>query len=338
MRLPFFMAPQLLYIPKPKLTFAFSKKNNMTEGIYAHFNTSKGAITVKLTYDKTPGTVGNFVALAEGQLENTARKPGQPYYDGLSFHRVIADFMIQGGDPQGTGSGGPGYQFEDEFHPDLSHDGPGVLSMANAGPGSNGSQFFITHVATPWLDQKHTVFGHVTEGIEVVNAIEQGDIMENITIGRIGQEAEQWNAVEAFRAFNGAKAEREAAAKIAQEELLTELSTGFLQTESGLRYQIIQAGSGKTPESGQTVSVHYKGMFADGKEFDNSYKRGNPISFPVGMGNVIPGWDEGIQLLKVGDKARFVIPSDLGYGSRGAGGVIPPNATLVFDVELVSIG
>jgi len=309
----------------------------MTEGIYARFNTTKGEITIKLTHDKTPGTVGNFVALAEGQLENSAKKPGQPYYDGMTFHRVIADFMIQGGDPQGTGSGGPGYQFEDEFHSELSHDGPGVLSMANAGPGTNGSQFFITHGATPWLDQKHTVFGHVTEGIDVVNTVAQGDVIETLTIVRVGSQAEQWNAVEAFRAFNGAKTDREAAAAKAQEELLTELSTGFLQTDSGLRYQILQAGNGKMPQSGQTVSVHYKGMFADGKEFDNSYKRGNPISFPVGMGNVIAGWDEGIQLLKVGDKARFVIPSDLGYGARGAGGAIPPNATLVFDVELVSI-
>jgi len=318
-------------------TFAALKNKDMQDGIYANISTDKGTIKIKLTHDKTPGTVGNFVALAEGNLENEAKPQGTPYYDGLTFHRVIPDFMIQGGDPNGTGAGGPGYNFDDEFHPELKHTGPGVLSMANAGPGTNGSQFFITHVETPWLDNKHTVFGYVVEGQEVVNSIAQGDTMQKVEIERIGEEAQNWNAVEAFRQFNGAKAEREAAAKRAQEELLTSISEGFEQTESGLRYQIIQEGNGERPDAGQTVAVHYKGMFPDGTEFDNSFKRGNPIEFPVGTGQVISGWDEGIQLLKVGDKARFVIPSHLAYGSRGAGGVIPPNATLVFDVELMDV-
>jgi len=309
----------------------------MQDGIYANITTEKGTIKIKLTHDKTPGTVGNFVALAEGDLENGAKPQGTPYYDGLKFHRVIPDFMIQTGDPQGTGAGGPGYNFDDEFHPELKHTGPGVLSMANAGPGTNGSQFFITHVETPWLDNKHTVFGHVVEGQDVVDSVAQGDTMKKVEIERVGEEAKNWNAVEAFRQFNGAKAEREAAAKRAQEELLTSISEGFEKTESGLRYQIIQEGDGVKPNAGQTVAVHYKGMFPEGQEFDNSYKRGNPIEFPVGMGHVIAGWDEGIQLLKVGDKARFVIPSHLAYGSRGAGGVIPPDATLVFDVELMDV-
>jgi cyclophilin family peptidyl-prolyl cis-trans isomerase len=309
----------------------------MQDGIYANITTEKGTIKIKLTHDKTPGTVGNFVALAEGNLENEVKPQGTPYYDGLTFHRVIPDFMVQGGDPNGTGAGGPGYNFDDEFHPELKHTGPGVLSMANAGPGTNGSQFFITHVETPWLDNKHTVFGYVMEGQDVVDAVAQGDTMQKVEIERVGEEAEKWNAVEAFRQFNGAKAEREAAAIKAQEELLTSISEGFSETESGLRFQIIQEGSGVKPKAGQTVAVHYKGMFPDGLEFDNSYKRGNPIEFPVGTGQVISGWDEGIQLLKVGDKARFVIPSHLAYGAQGAGGVIPPNATLLFDVELMDV-
>lgn len=309
----------------------------MQNGIYAKFNTSKGAIVVALTYDKTPGTVGNFVALAEGNLENDARPQGKPYYDGLKFHRVIPDFMVQGGCPQGTGTGGPGYHFDDEIHPELKHSTPGVLSMANAGPGTNGSQFFITHVATPWLDGKHTVFGNVVEGQDVVDAIAQGDLIESIEIIRVGEEATNWNAIEAFRTFEGSREKRIAAQRAEAEAALEKIAAGFDKTASGLRYQMIVKGDGKKAEKGKTVSVHYKGALENGQEFDNSYKRKKPIEFPLGLGHVIEGWDEGIALLQVGDKARFVIPSYLGYGESGAGGVIPPNATLVFDVELMDV-
>ena len=309
----------------------------MENGIYAKFNTTKGAILVKLTHDLTPGTVGNFVALAEGNLENKARPQGKPYYDGLKFHRVIPDFMIQGGCPQGIGTGGPGYSFDDEFHPSLKHDKPGVLSMANSGPASNGSQFFITHVPTNWLDNKHTVFGHVVEGQEIVDAVAQGDVLETLEIVRVGEEAEKWNAVEAFRTFEGNRQKKIEDAKKAAEAKMEELAAGFDITESGLRYKMIQKGSGKQAESGKTVSVHYEGSLETGKVFDSSYPRKKPIEFRLGQGQVIEGWDEGIALLQVGDKARFVIPSYLGYGASGAGGVIPPNATLIFDVELMDV-
>jgi peptidyl-prolyl cis-trans isomerase A (cyclophilin A) len=309
----------------------------MQDGLYAKFHTSKGEILVKLEYKKTPGTVGNFVGLAEGNLENKAIPQGEPYYDGLKFHRVIPDFMIQGGDPKGNGTGGPGYNFEDEIHPELTHDAPGKLSMANAGPGTNGSQFFITHSATPWLDGKHTIFGSVVEGQDVVDAIAKGDELEKLEIIRQGAEAEKFNAVEEFRSFNGAKAEREAAAKKKQEELMGDISQGFEKTASGLRYKIEQKGDGVKAEKGKTVSVHYKGMLPDGSVFDSSYTRNQPIDFKLGKGQVIQGWEEGIELLSVGDQARFVIPSHLAYGDRGAGGVIPPNATLIFDLELVEV-
>ncbi len=309
----------------------------MQDGIYAKFNTSKGEILVKLTHDKTPGTVGNFVALAEGNMENSVKPQGTPYYDGISFHRVIPDFMIQGGCPLGTGTGDGGYKFDDEFHKDLKHDAPGVLSMANAGPGTNGTQFFITHIATPWLDNKHTVFGHVTEGQEIVDAISQGDKIKNLEIVRVGEEAEKWNAIEAFRTFEGSREKRLAAEKAKQAEELDKVAAGFDETASGLRYKIIQKGNGTKAEKGQTVSVHYEGALVDGTVFDSSYKRNQPIDFKLGVGQVIPGWDEGISLLKVGDKARFVIPSNLAYGSAGAGGVIPGDATLVFDVELMKV-
>ncbi len=309
----------------------------MENGIYAKFNTDKGAITVKLTHDLTPGTVGNFVSLAEGNLENKVKPQGTPFYNGLKFHRVIPDFMIQGGCPLGTGTGDPGYKFDDEFHPTLKHDKPGVLAMANSGPGSNGSQFYITHIPTSWLDGKHTVFGQVIEGQDIVDIVVQGDSLDSIEILRIGDEAQKWNAVEAFRTFEGSRAKREAAEKAVSEAKMEELAAGFDKTESGLRYKFIQKGNGKKAEIGKTVSVHYTGQLEDGKVFDSSIPRKKPIDFPLGQGHVIEGWDEGIALLQVGDKVRFVIPSHLGYGSRGAGGAIPPNATLIFDVELMDV-
>lgn len=309
----------------------------MENGIYAKFNSSKGEILVKLTHDLTPGTVGNFVSLAEGNLENKIKPQGTPFYNGLKFHRVIPDFMVQGGCPQGTGTGDPGYKFDDEFHPTLKHDKPGVLAMANSGPNTNGSQFYITHVPTSWLDGKHTVFGQVVEGQDIVDAIGQGDVLDTLEIVRVGEEAEQWNSVEAFRTFEGARNKKIQAQKEASEAKMETLAAGFEKTESGLRYKMIQKGTGKKAENGKVVAVHYTGQLEDGKVFDSSIPRKKPIEFPLGQGNVIEGWDEGIALLQVGDKARFVIPSHLGYGSRGAGGAIPPNATLIFDVELIDV-
>jgi len=308
----------------------------MNNGIYAKFNTPKGDILVKLEHDKVPGTVGNFVALTEGNLENSAKDQGTPYYDGLKFHRVIPDFMIQGGCPQGTGTGNPGYKFDDEFHPDLKHDTPGKLAMANSGPATNGSQFYITHVPTPWLDGKHTVFGSVIDGQDIVDSVAQGDEM-SVEIIRVGEEAEAFNAVESFRTFEGAREKRETEAKAKQKEMLDKVAAGYDETASGLRYKILQKGNGKQATKGAKVSVHYKGQLLDGTVFDSSYKRKQPLDFNVGVGQVISGWDEGIQLLQIGDKARLVIPSNLGYGERGAGGVIPPNATLIFDVELMDV-
>ena len=306
----------------------------MQDGIYAKITTEKGEILIKLTHDKTPGTVGNFVALAEGNLENSAKPQGTPYYDGLKFHRVIPDFMIQGGDPKGTGSGGPGYDFEDEFHQDLRHDTPGVLSMANAGPASNGSQFFITHVATPWLDNKHTVFGNVVEGQDVVDRVAQGDTMKTVEIIRVGEEAKKWNAVEAFRKFTGEREQRIAAIKAKEEAELKKVSEGFDRTDSGLLYKIIQKGNGKKAEKGKTVSVHYKGALTDGTEFDSSYKRNQTAKFPVR--GVIPGWTEGLKLMKKGAKYNFFIPASLAYGERGRPS-IPANSVLIFEVELIDI-
>ena len=200
----------------------------MQEGIFAVFSTDKGSIKIQLTYDKTPGTVGNFVGLVEGAIKNDTKEMGTPYYDGLKFHRVIPDFMIQGGCPQGTGVGGPGYNFDDEFHPELKHDRAGILSMANAGPGTNGSQFFITHIETPWLDGKHTVFGQLIEGQDVVNAIAQNDVIQKITIERMGESAEKFDAIAAFNTFVNEKEARIKAAKEKEADELEAVVAGHL--------------------------------------------------------------------------------------------------------------
>lgn len=310
---------------------------NLIDGLYAKIKTNKGDILTRLEFEKTPGTVANFVALAEGNHPDVAEAyKEKKYYDGITFHRVIDNFMIQGGDPTGSGAGGPGYKFDDEIHPDLKHDSAGILSMANAGPGTNGSQFFITHEATPWLDGKHTVFGKVVQGQDVVNNIKQGDKIESVEIIRVGEKAENFNAPEEFKKFNAAKEERIKKAKAEAEAKMKKLTEGFEKTKSGLYYKIThKSGSGIKPVKGKNVAVHYIGKLEDGTVFDNSYGRGEPIEFPIGVGYVIPGWDEGIRLLEEGDKATLVIPSYLAYGESGAGGVIPPNANLIFDVELV---
>jgi len=312
------------------------QKENM-ESLQAKMRTSKGEILIELEFIKVPMTVANFVGLAEGTIKNDAQPLGTPYFDGIKFHRVIPDFMIQGGDPTGTGRGGPGYDFPDEFDPTLSHSGPGILSMANAGPGTNGSQFFITHKETPWLDGKHTVFGHVISGQNIVDSIEENDTIENIEIIRTGDKAKAFNAAEIFKSkineFKQAQEEKEKALS----EKIKEHTKGSTKTESGLQYVIIKEGKGEKPHKGNTVSLHYSGFLTDGTMFDSSYERNQPFEFVLGTGRVIKGWDEGVALLNQGTKAKFIIPSNLAYGSRGAGGVIPPNATLIFEVELLDI-
>ena len=317
-------------------------ETKLDDGLYAKFVTSKGEIITTLEFEKTPLTVTNFVGLAEGTKEfkdSKGRTSGR-YYDGLTFHRVIPKFMIQGGCPLGSGTGGPGYDFPDEFVPDLKHDRPGILSMANAGPGTNGSQFFITHVPTPHLDGKHTVFGHVVVGQDVVNAIQKGDKIERLEILRVGAKAESFKADQ--QAFNtlldnleGDKTAKEKERIAKEQAIIKEKYSKAVTTDSGLMYEVIKEGSGdKKPSIGDNVSAHYTGMFMDGRKFDSSIDRGQPIQFPVGTGRVIKGWDEALLDMKKGEKRILIIPPELAYGRRGRG-PIPPNSTLVFEVELV---
>jgi len=334
--------------------------SDLPDGLYAEINTSKGKIVAALEYEKAPLTVANFVSLAEGknQFVEAAYKD-KPFYDGLTFHRVIQNFMIQGGDPTGTGEGGPGYKFADEFNPELKHDKPGILSMANAGPGTNGSQFFITHVATPHLDGMHSVFGHVIQGQDVVDKIVQGDKIESIKIIRSGDKAQAFDAVKVFKKKQEDNQKKEQEASKAIEGVLKETSVKLTdakakatKTASGLSYFVFEKGNGGKPKNGDKINVGYAGYFEDGRLFDTSFedvavkynkldaqrKAANqyiPIPFEYGQKTgLIPGFIEGIEQLNIGDKAYIFIPSHLGYGERGAGGVIPPNTDLVFELHI----
>ena len=322
-----------------QMAFAAPGDTAMGDGLFARISTTKGDIVVRLEYQKTPITVCNFVALAEGKMTAAG---GKPFYNGLSFHRVIKDFMIQGGDPLGNGTGGPGYRFPDEIDPGLKHDGPGVLSMANAGPNTNGSQFFITHLATPWLDGKHTIFGRVLQGQNVVNAIQQGDKIEKITIIRTGAQANAFRADQAaFDALlRNAASAADAKAKVQRDADIALIEQKYAKASvksSGLRWLVQKAGTGPKPSSGSTAVVNIKGMFLSGKYFANSDLSGGAEELPVGTGRIIPGLDEALLDMSTGEKRTVIVPPELAYGSAGMSNVIPPNSFLVFELELLSI-
>ena len=373
---------------KPAATIKTTPKANpkpaaVVEGIFANIATNKGTIVVQLEYKKTPITVANFISLAEGKntFVTDSKFKGKPFYDGLKFHRVIADFMIQGGDPSGNGSGGCGYAFKDEFT-DLKHNKGGILSMANSGPATNGSQFFITHKETSWLDGKHTVFGHVTQGMDVVNKIVQDDVILKMTITRKGAAAKAFDAPKVFADYYNNKAEDDKkqavidaenqkkqaeiqaeAERVYKEKYasvinakateIADLKASGITTASGLIYKITQKGTGVKPVDGTTVYFNYAGYFEDGNLFDSSYAdvckvygkydanrdtQGGYKGFPFEAGKkdgMIPGFIEGLSLISLGEKAIVYLPSNLAYGANGAGGVIPPNANLIFEIELI---
>jgi peptidylprolyl isomerase len=312
----------------------------LDDGLFARITTNRGDIVIRLEYRQTPLTVCNFVALAEGKM-NVNR--GKPYYDGLKFHRVIADFMIQGGDPLGNGTGGPGYRFPDEIVPQLKHDSAGTLSMANAGPGTNGSQFFITHKETPWLDGKHTVFGKVVEGQKVVDSIAQGDTIVKVTIIRNGQAANAFKADQ--DAFDALLTQIKDAAlskmKAQRDADITQINKQYpntKQTDSGIRYIVQKKGNGKKPVKGNMVSVNYIGKLINDFVFDRSDVQGGPLKFQAGVGRVISGWDESVLDMEIGEKRLVIIPPELAYGELDVGdGLIPANSFLVFEMELVDI-
>jgi len=326
-----------------------SKYKDLEPGVYADIQTDKGDIVVKLHPDKAPVTVANFVTLAEGTNPYvSADYKGKPFYDGLTFHRVVSkamgdkmDFVIQGGDPLGTGEGGPGYQFKREYS-DLKHI-KGAISMARepGDPDSNGSQFFITLDATPFLDGKYNVFGETVKGFDVAQKIRPKDVIKKITIIRKGKEAKAFDAEKVFNDYMKEKVAKEKEEIEKQKQIaekLAEKKKLAKKDESGLMVYVEKEGTGKKPKRGETVTVHYTGYLTNGKKFDSSVDRGTPFTFKVGVGQVIAGWDKGIMEMKEGEKAILYIPSYMAYGDRAVGNVIPPKSDLIFEVELLKVG
>lgn len=352
-----------------------SQYPDLKDGLYAEFNTNQGAFVAKLYYKRTPLTVANFVSLAEGtnpSVDSTYK--GKPFYNGIVFHRVIADFMIQAGDPSATGAGGPGYKFTDEIVDSLTFAKKGVLAMANAGPDTNGSQFFITVKPTPWLNGRHTIFGHIVQGQTTVDSIStlktnkprnrpvEDVVIESLNIIRKGKDAKNFNAAKVFseKMESAAKAKAIAEKKIEETKKAAAAHFAKIKPEAkalndGLLIYFDKKGGGVKPKNGQKVTLNYEGYLPDGTLFDSNIKEVaekynilNPQRLKMGgyspmtsvygpKARFIPGFKEGLQQMSVGDVATVFIPSHLGYGKQGAGDAIPPNADLIFKITLVEI-
>tara|TARA_R110002096_G_scaffold6196_7_gene28359 strand:- start:2229 stop:3356 length:1128 start_codon:yes stop_codon:yes gene_type:complete len=346
---------------------------DLEDGIYAEIITSKGIMLAKLAEDKAPITVANFVSLAEGtntMVDSKYKK--KKFYNGTIFHRVMDGFMIQGGDPIGTGQGNPGYKFRDEFHPDLKHDKPGILSMAHSGPNGNGSQFFITEIPKPHLDGVYNVFGELVLGLNVQDSISNvkvGDknrplqdvIIEELNIIRKGKSAKSFDAPKIFynhfvkdeRLKKEKKAKAEAILKATKEKFETQRAKATT-LDSGLKYFISEKGSGEKLSNEAQVSTHYTVYFESGKLLETSKlevakaqdvvnkkrKTANkygPITADIGPdARMIPGFKEGLQQLSVGDKATLFIPYHLAYGEAGTRG-IPGKSNIIFEVEILKL-
>lgn len=343
---------------------------DLKDGVYAEFKTNKGVFVAKLYNEATPITVASFVDLAEGNNDMVdSIYKGKKYFNGLIFHRVIKDFMIQGGDPLGNGSGNPGFKFPDEIVDTLKHSKKGILSMANSGPDTNGSQFFITLKETPWLDGKHTVFGEIVIGQNIIDTLglvettKPGDvpvdsiIIDEVNILRVGNvNLASFNSK--IESIEKEKQEMEARIK----KVATETAAGFVtlrekaeELPSGLKILFTEKGDGVKPTEGSKILMNYSGYLENGTLFDSNrpevakkyevfdHRRSDGGGYtPVPSdyskdARLIPGFREGLLMLSVGDKVTLFIPAHLGYGERGYPPLIPSNADLVFELELVEI-
>lgn len=347
------------------------KYPDLGDGVYAEFVTNKGTFVAKLYNDSAPLTVSNFVALAQGTngMVDSINK-GKRFYDGLTFHRVIKDFMIQGGDPKGDGTGNPGYAFPDEVTDTIQFDKKGLLAMANSGPGTNGSQFFVTLKETPWLNGRHTIFGEVVVGQDIVDAIgileteKPGDkpvhpvIMEKVNIINKGKVKVPYFTEEMGKIEQEKKEKEERIKKVADSKAqeLAEAKVKADSLPSGLKMYFTKKGEGDIqPKEGDKILMNYAGYLTNGQLFDSNVfenaekyemvddmrkAAGQYVPVPTDYSKdaqLIPGFREGLLNMKVGDRATLFIPSHLAYGNRGIPGVIPPDSELVFELELVDV-
>jgi peptidylprolyl isomerase len=346
-----------------------NKYPDLEDGIYAEIITSNGTFVAKLYHDKTPLNVANFVSLAEGTSTMTdSIYKGKPFYNGLTFHRIMKDFMLQGGDPLGSGMGSPGYRFPDQFAEGLIHDRKGLLSMANGGPDSNGSQFFVTLVPTPWLDGRHAIFGEVVIGQDVVDAIGlvevekpsnkpiQDVIIQEVNIIRVGS-VKEMTMEDALVAHADSEAKAREALKQYADEAKATLDAQLAKAEelpSGLKIAYLTKGEGAEPQPKQTVVLEYEGYFTDGFLFDSSnveladkFKVTNPdrkargqygsmqVPFDPEVG-LVAGFKEAMMNMRVGDDIVIYIPYHLGWGEQGGNG-IPPATDVIFRLKMVDV-
>ena len=361
-----------LLLPLLLVACKSAKYPNLKDGLYADIQTNYGDMLAELYYKTTPGTVANFVSLAEGTNTYVADSlKGKRYYDGTKSHRVIKNFMLQAGDRTATGEGDPGYKFADEFVDTLRYTRKGQLGMANSGPATNGSQFFITEVATDWLNFRHTIFGQVIQGEDVISKITSVKtgaqdrpvdpvVIKKVEIIRVGKDAQKWDAPKVFDAFmkeQNAKAQKLESQKEKNLALMAEQEAKAVAQPSGIKILKLKEGNGVKPQIGSDVLVNYAGFLrATGDLFDTNIaeiakendaydaaRAADPqygyipyawqYSPEVGL---IAGFKEALLSMKVGDRIRVFIPSALAYGKQGFGnGVIPPDADLMFEIEIV---
>lgn len=327
------------------------------EGLYAEINTKKGKIVAQLEFEKVPMTVANFVGLAEGTIKNSAFEEGQPFFEGTTFHRVVSGHVIQAGIPKNGNQDGAGYTFPNEIHPYFSHGRVGILGMANGGPHTNSNQFYITLGDRSYLDGDYTIFGSVIEGMDVVKNIVKDDVIEGIKIIRIGKKAKKFKPnTESFTQMVE-KAEVRVEEEIKrkkqeEEEIISKKWPGAINTESGLKYIIVQKGKGFIPHESSTLKLQYTGELLNGKKFFSTSDKGKPgqanqaepFIFEVAKNSVNPGFDEAIVTMKKGEKKIMIVPAALAYGKNGFYAkekkgkkrfVISPNTTLVYEIELL---
>ncbi len=334
------------------LLFAFTScaaaKNelikDLPEGLYAIIDLEKGSIVLELFYKEVPMTVSSFVGLAMGKFAIKTDRKGN-FFAGLTFHRVVKDFVAQGGDPNGNGTGGPGYSFNDEIVDSFKFSSEGILAMANSGTNSNGSQFFITLGKTPWLEGKHTIFGKVAKNMDVVKSIKEGDTMLSVKIIPKGNDPAQFIKNISWKTFSTLiekkQKELKEKLKVKKNKIIAELEkASYKKTQEGIYYKVISKKKGKDTlaKKGDTIQTQYElRIYGNNEIIDSSYKRKEPLTIVLGSNQIIQGWEIILQKIPKGAKWSVVIPPELGYGNREVGNVIPAYSFLHFTIELESI-